>query len=117
MSTEPRSTGDDWIPLGTARVFARAGDGPTQVLIAVAGEVDIGCADDVKREITAAATGADAVVDLSALEFVDSTGIRLLVELRREAEADGRRLRYVDPAPRVLRLLDMTGLRDGLLAD
>lgn len=115
MSAQTTEHDDGWIRVGTARIRI-AGDQDGVRTLAVGGEIDVGCAAGIKREVTEAAT-QDTVVDLGTLEFLDSTGIRLLVELRREAAADGRRLRFRDPQPRVLRLLDMTGLREGLLAD
>jgi anti-anti-sigma factor len=52
-------------------------------------------------------------VDLCAVEFMDSTGLRALLEARRRAEEGGGALvlRVRDGGP-VARLLDLAGVRD-----
>jgi anti-anti-sigma factor len=54
------------------------------------------------------------IVDLGALEFIDSTGIAVLV---RALEADGLRHRLwfiPSQSPTVTRVLDMTGVSESL---
>jgi anti-sigma B factor antagonist len=52
------------------------------------------------------------VLDLSGVQFVDSTGIGAFVELASEAEDQGSTFEVRDPSPRVARLLEVTGLAD-----
>ena len=52
----------------------------------------------------------DVVVDLSAVGFVDSSGLRVLVEAHQRAEAESRRLVLSGPSRPVLRLLEISGL-------
>lgn len=115
MAADPIMPDEEWTRLGTARVAVR--DLGPELVVSVGGEIDIGCAADVKREVLAVAGSRDVTVDLSGLAFLDSSGVRLLVELRLQARSEGRRLRFVDPQAQVVRLLDLTGLREDLLAD
>ena len=55
------------------------------------------------------------LIDLSRCDFIDSTGISLLVEAQRKIDGlDSRRLVVCCPATEVRRLLDLTGV-DALL--
>jgi anti-anti-sigma factor len=87
--------------------------GQDVIVVSLAGEMDasnVGCARDA---IDAAATGERdqiLVVDLSALEFIDSAGIALLVRLAAE-DRDSDRLRIVpSEALAVSRVMHLTGL-------
>ncbi len=46
-------------------------------------------------------------VDLSAVTFCDSSGIRLLHQLHRSIEADGAHFILIDPPEKVRRLIEM----------
>lgn len=59
-------------------------------------------------EARAAATG-DALVDLSALERIDTAGVQLLLALRRQVESRGGTWRLVGCAPRTLELIQTLG--------
>jgi anti-sigma B factor antagonist len=50
------------------------------------------------------------IADLAAVTFMDSTAIGALVQLHNAANEDGKRLVLVSVAPRVLRVLEITGL-------
>lgn len=53
-------------------------------------------------------------VDLAGVEFIDSSGLRLLImETARRGEA-GARVRLVHPAHHVERILELCGLEDRL---
>jgi anti-sigma B factor antagonist len=77
------------------------------------GEVDLatapGVAEQLRRHI--ASTTDDVLVDCRALEFIDSTGIGVLVDARRQLQADGRALQIVhldDPGRRAVEILGLT---------
>lgn len=84
--------------------------------IAITGEMDLSNAADVERELLQAeATDARTIlVDLAGLEFMDSTGIRLLVAADARSRADSGRLRITRPPAQVVRVLCIAGV-DGLL--
>ncbi|HET7418008.1 MAG TPA: STAS domain-containing protein [Solirubrobacterales bacterium] len=83
-----------------------------QTRVALQGEMDLsnhGIAETVLRE--ALTTGREVVVDLGKLEFIDSTGLAMLV--RAMAEAADDRLGFLPPEQRsVRRLLSLTGLEE-----
>ena len=55
--------------------------------------------------------GHDVELDLVAVPFVDSSGLRALVLIDREAVASGARLTVLEPLPGQLRrLLDVSGV-------
>ena len=54
------------------------------------------------------------IVDLRALEFMDSTGLHLLVGAEQQAHESGRRLALTKGGEQVQRLLDLTGVSDAL---
>ena len=91
--------------------------GTDVVIVALAGEIDasnVGSARGVLDKV--AVDGADEIllVDLSALEFIDSSGIALLVSLA-EADGDGTTLRVVpSDAPAVSRIMQLTGVNSML---
>lgn len=86
-------------------------DGATRV-IAVRGEIHVTSAPDFATRLDEAISeGAAAVViDLSAVTFIDSTGLSVLLNgLRRVTRAQGR-LALVITNPTVLRLFEITRL-------
>jgi anti-sigma B factor antagonist len=88
------------------------GPGGDCAVLQVAGEVDAYAAPALRERIRdLAAKGAVHVIaDMSRVEFLDSTGLGVLVGgLKRLREHDGS-LTLVISAPRILRIFEMTGL-------
>jgi anti-anti-sigma factor len=56
---------------------------------------------------------AQVVLDLSALQFIDSEGLRCLVKAAQEL-AETRRLGVIRPSSEVARLLSLTGIDEVL---
>jgi anti-anti-sigma factor len=85
-------------------------------VIVVSGELDLASAPALEEELNRAATnGADLlIVDLRELEFIDSTGLGLLIKANRQAEAAGRRFAIVRGQSQVQRLLGVTGIEQRL---
>ena len=79
------------------------------------GELDIATTPILERAFEAVHQGDAAmiVVDLTQLSFMDSTGIRALMEMT-EACAAADRLRIVNGSPAVVKVLDITGVRPHL---
>lgn len=74
------------------------------VVVAPAGEIDLATVDAVKREIEAA--GEHVVLDLREVTFIDSAGLRLVLECSRAVPEFA-----VVPGPReVRRVFDLVGL-------
>ncbi|MFY9264725.1 MAG: STAS domain-containing protein [Solirubrobacterales bacterium] len=80
--------------------------------VRVSGELDIATAEMLTETLEAihVSTGRSLVIDLSAVSFMDSTGLRILIGANRRAGEDGYRLSIVtgdSPAGRVLELSRM----------
>src|SRR5436190_15825878 len=82
------------------------------VTVAVAGELDLSTADQLDAAFRLLEeTAADRiVVDLSALSFVDSTGLAVLLEAIKRDRGDGNRLSFIPSKhEQVARLFALTG--------
>jgi anti-sigma B factor antagonist len=86
------------------------------VVITVSGELDLASCPMLEQELDRAlmADVALVVVDLSGLDFIDSTGIGLLVRAHKQAQDSGHELGLVQGGGQVQRLLSLTGLSDRL---
>ena len=81
-----------------------------EIVVEAIGELDLHTAEVLEGEvIRLRAAGHDRiVVDLRGVEFIDSTGLRLLIGLHRAAQREGRSLSLV-PGPRpVQRIFELT---------
>ena len=85
-------------------------------LIAVRGELDLASGPELESELgKLAAPGTQlVVVDLRELEFMDSTGLSILVRAHQRLAEDGCVLGLVEGSPQVQRLLDLTGVAERL---
>jgi anti-anti-sigma factor len=83
-------------------------------LVTVGGELEFGTAAALRTTlIDLAQQGADpVVVDLAALEFIDSTGLSLLVQAKQRFESQGRQFALRNPTHRVMRVLETSGLAE-----
>jgi anti-sigma B factor antagonist len=83
-----------------------------RTVVAVTGEVDAHTAPALQAELNplSQVPGAALVVDLSGVDFIDSTGLGVIVTtLKHVREADGT-LDVVVCTPRVLKVFALTGL-------
>ena len=80
--------------------------------VRVSGELDQGTAPELREVLGDAVSGAGVavLVDLSACNFIDSTGLSLLVEAKRRLAEDGRGFGVCCPDADVRRLLELTGI-------
>jgi anti-anti-sigma factor len=85
----------------------------------VVGELDLAVADRLRAAIEAVDPGVElVVVDLARCEFLDSTGLAVILGAREQLEESGRRLMVSSPTRQVERVLAITGLLDdGLVLD
>jgi stage II sporulation protein AA (anti-sigma F factor antagonist) len=85
-------------------------------MVQLRGELDLATAEVVEQALEKA-FGEDAghvIVDMTELEFIDSTGIALLVTAVGR-DGDGTRLRFVQSrVPAVRRIFEVTGIADRL---
>jgi anti-sigma B factor antagonist len=81
--------------------------------IRVLGEMDLSVIGLVDREVRRAeSTDAEGIVlDLEGLEFMDVSGIRLLLDASERSRSNGGRLRITRASsPQVQRVLELTGV-------
>jgi anti-anti-sigma factor len=71
-------------------------DANGRVRISVRGELDLATAGRLEEAI-AHADGRPLLVDLRGLSFMDSTGVRVLLQASEEASRAGAELRFVMP--------------------
>jgi anti-sigma B factor antagonist len=82
------------------------------LVVSVIGELDQSTAPDL-REVLAPSLAEPAepiLIDLSGCEFIDSTGLSLLVEAKRDLEEHQLRFGVCCPDADVRRLLELTGI-------
>jgi anti-sigma B factor antagonist len=80
------------------------------------GELDMASSPELEQTIRELRdAGFDhLVLDLRRLCFLDSTGLRLLLELSAAARANSHRLELIEGPPEVQRVIELTGTRSVL---
>lgn len=96
------------------RVTAESGDG--LLTVSVYGELDQGTAPKLRSALgeTLDTPTVAVLVDLSDCEFIDSTGLSLLVEAKRRLTEERRRFGVCCPDADVRRLLELTGIDEAV---
>jgi anti-sigma B factor antagonist len=82
-------------------------------VVALAGEIDLYTAPRLQSELAATLRSADpalVVVDMSGVEFCDSTGMNVLLAAHRQACERGGDLSLAAPRVAVRKILEVTGL-------
>lgn len=100
-------------PTADGRLSARRLDSEGEVRLILAGELDMSRRETALAAIRAAEALEPPllVLDLTGLEFIDSAGVGLLLELEGRARVHGRTVRIV--AGRVVaKVLDVAGIAD-----
>jgi len=84
----------------------------------VSGEVDAHSSESFATALAAAGEQSEAViVDMGGVTFMDSSGLRVLVEAQQRAEAGGASLVLRTPSRQITRLLDLAGLTENFQID
>lgn len=109
LSIEQRDISDGTLVVRTTRE-------PEGYRISFRGELDLANAATAEAQLRKALEAGDApvVLDLSELEFIDSTGIALLVSALAH-NGSATKLRFIPSnSPAVMRVLDLTGIAERL---
>ncbi|HEV7806575.1 MAG TPA: STAS domain-containing protein [Solirubrobacteraceae bacterium] len=80
--------------------------------ICAEGELDLATAAQLERELKHAES-SDAltiVLDLSGLQFIDSTGVRLIIQADARSRANSNRLTLLRGSAAVQRVFELTGI-------
>ena len=85
-------------------------------LIVVSGELDLASAPELEQALDQIRPERNklAIVDLRELEFMDSTGLSIIVRAHQRLAEAGCELTLIKGPPQVQRLLDLTGVADRL---
>lgn len=84
--------------------------------LALSGELDLATVPRVERAVDATLAGGAGTltVDLSALRFIDSSGLRLFVVLHQRAAVEGWTLSLIRPPERAMKVFTVSGLEENL---
>jgi anti-sigma B factor antagonist len=85
-------------------------------VLALRGEFDVAGATEARKRLLALkpAAGDQLVLDLSQLTFLDSIGIRLILQAREHALQHGAAFVLVPGPEQVMRVLELVGLDEQL---
>jgi anti-sigma B factor antagonist len=90
------------------REHLRPSDAAT--VIAAAGELDLGEVGELRERILRAFDSGAVVLDLSAVSFCDSAGLRTLLEVHHAALNRAASFRIASPSSAVTRVLELAGV-------
>jgi anti-anti-sigma factor len=88
--------------------------GVSRQVLSVRGEIDIATVAQLSQKLDSIENGESLILDLTATGFMDSSGLRLLMETHERFRASGRRLLIAVSGGPISRLLDVTGVREHL---
>jgi anti-sigma B factor antagonist len=85
---------------------------PEATIVAVAGELDVESAPQLDDHLTAAIAGEPTrlVVDLSGVDFLDSTGLGVLIKAYARQRDRGAGFAVVASADRITKVFRITGM-------
>ena len=86
------------------------------VRVAPVGELDLATVDKLRAEVDRLRESGftNLVLDLRGVRFLDSTGLRLVLELDAAATADGQELKIIRGAAVVQRIFEVTQVSERL---
>jgi anti-sigma B factor antagonist len=100
------------VPAVELNVSSRSQGG--HVVVTAAGEIDLYTAPKLQADLAgivdAAAPAARVVIDMSGVEFCDSTGMNVLLSALRQVRERGGELELAAPRPATMKILQVTGL-------
>jgi anti-sigma B factor antagonist len=88
--------------------------------VQLAGDIDVATADTWRQRLLDAVRGcdgADVIVDMSAVTFIDASGVAILVGTQETAAAEGKRVVLHSTPARVMHVLDLVELTDRFAFD
>ena len=90
-----------------------------EVVLSLSGELDLQSAAELEHELHTIRSDRPEriLLDLSQLEFMDSTGLALIIRAEQEAADDGISLRLRSGGHQVRRLFEITGVLDRFTFD
>lgn len=96
----------------TPSLGLRMDDQPHAVVVVAEGELDLATSPAFLRVLSGAPSDdRPVVIDAKGLHFVDSSGLRALLEAQGTVSQHGRRFVIAQPSTELSRLLDLVDLR------
>lgn len=102
----------DWVSLQYVDLNVSTRQQDDHVVVATTGEIDLHTAPRLQADLAELMQDGSArlIVDLSGVEFCDSTGVNVLLAAMRRAHEQGGSLSLVSPQAAVRKVLGITGL-------
>ena len=88
------------------------GEEPGGVVITPHGELDIATQGELRAVLERHAGAPRMTIDLGELRFIDTSGLRLILETAESARRDRRELAVLRGDPAVQRLFDLAGVAE-----
>jgi anti-sigma B factor antagonist len=84
--------------------------------VTVTGDIDMSTVEPLEhaRDRALANSPSRLLIDLSGVHFIDSSGLKFLIETDRLSRADGWKLQLTRPAKTAMRVLVVTGIEKHL---
>ena len=84
------------------------------LLIAINGPMELHTVKDLQNAIIELNTtvNKDVTIDLANVDYIDSTGISILIMLNRQQKQKGKALKIRNAASRVMNLLELSSLSE-----
>lgn len=77
----------------------------------LSGEIDASCIESLSQALNPLPSGSgDITIHLGGVAFIDSSGLRELIDAHQRAERVGRRVLMTEPSSVVVRLFEISGL-------
>jgi anti-sigma B factor antagonist len=87
-------------------------EGPGGVRVTPRGELDVATQGELRGVLERHAGAQALTLDLVALRFLDTSGLRLILETAEGARREGRAFAVLPGAPAVQRLFDVAGVAE-----
>lgn len=87
---------------------------PDSIILSLTGELDLGSAPKLESELMSVESTypREFVIDLDGVQFIDSTGLRVLLGATRRAHAAAHELHLRRAHGQVVRLFEIAGVLD-----
>jgi anti-sigma B factor antagonist len=84
--------------------------------LTLSGELDIATVPRVEAALNATLTNdiCQLTIDMTGLQFVDSSGLRMFIVLDKRAQQEGWTLRLIPPGEQVLSIFRVSGVEENL---
>jgi anti-sigma B factor antagonist len=95
-----------------ARFFITSSEREGELILALRGELDLASSGELAEAAAGIVPGTSVTLDLRELSFMDSSGIRTLMNLDLRSRAEGWTLALASPQPAVRRVMTICAFED-----